>query len=93
MTTCYDPDLERRFAQRMRAVREARGWSQQELADRAGIPHRSALSQMENGRRGIPLAEAVALAEALTIPLHDMIAPGRLLIRQAGPLDIRVEAP
>lgn len=90
----YDPDLERRFARRLRAVREARGWSQQDVVDRAGNSiSRPALSQMENGRRGIPLAEAVALTDALGVALTDMISAGRLIIEPAGPLTVRVEGP
>lgn len=68
-------EIEVRFMQRVLAVRHARGWSAQKVADRCGVT-RAALSAMENRRRNVPLGEAVVIAQALAVPLDDMIRPG-----------------
>lgn len=68
-------EVEQRFAERMKAIRTARGWSCQRLANLSGVP-RTAISKIEYGERGVPLGDAVALAEALEVPLADMIRPG-----------------
>lgn len=72
--TTLDHHLERRFAAHLHTLRTLRGWSQQHLADQTGIT-RTAISHIENGRRGVPLAEAVALADALGVQLADLIRP------------------
>jgi transcriptional regulator with XRE-family HTH domain len=63
------------FARRMREVREHRGWTQQDLADRlkelgVGID-RATLARIENGTRGLPLDDALVISAALgPSPLH-----------------------
>lgn len=60
----------------LRAAREARGWTQSELARRAGIPG-SALSNCENGKRSISnmsLDRAVRLLDALGLDTGDLAA-------------------
>lgn len=72
-------DIDRRFATRVRAIREARHWSAQDLANKTGLS-RVAISKLENGCRGVGLGEAVDLAHALGAPLDDMIKPGTLSV-------------
>jgi transcriptional regulator with XRE-family HTH domain len=72
-------EIEERFAQRLRAVRLARNWSAQTVADRSGVT-RVAISKIEHGGRGIPLGDAVALSEAIEVPLSDMIRPGEFSV-------------
>ena len=43
-------DIRTRLGQNVRRLREARGWSQEDYADRAGI-HRTYVSDIERGRR------------------------------------------
>lgn len=73
-------EMEARFAERMKAVRSARHWSAQKLADRSGVT-RIAISRIEVGRRRVTLDEAVALADALGLPLADMIRPGEFSVQ------------
>jgi transcriptional regulator with XRE-family HTH domain len=73
-------EVEQRFAERAKDLRAARHWSAQELANRSGVS-RVAISKIENGGRGVPLGDAVALAGALGVPLTDMIRPGKFTVR------------
>ncbi len=68
------------FRYHMGAVRRTRRMSQEDLAGQVGIG-RSALSEVENGRRCISLDEAVAIAAVLDVPLLDMLSPNPLFIR------------
>lgn len=69
-------NVEEIFAQRMRGLRMARGWTQVVLADwmrMEGVDlHRSAVIGIEAGRRHIRLEEAHAIAKALRVSLSDM---------------------
>ena len=61
-----------RLGQNVRRLREAKGWSQEDYADRAGI-HRTYVSDIERGRRN----PTVTVLEKLAKPLE--VEPGRLL--------------
>jgi transcriptional regulator with XRE-family HTH domain len=67
------------FRGRLREVRQAKGWTQQELAEalsRAGAELTTfAVARMESGKRGISLNEAVAIAAVLGPSLLHMIVP------------------
>jgi transcriptional regulator with XRE-family HTH domain len=53
------------FSERIRSERKARGWSQQHLADAAGVS-RARLEALENGRaRDVTFSTASQLLEAL----------------------------
>jgi transcriptional regulator with XRE-family HTH domain len=54
------------FAARLRELREARGWSQQELAERVGL-HMMTVSRFERGTLKPTWENALALAEALGV--------------------------
>jgi transcriptional regulator with XRE-family HTH domain len=53
-----------RLALRVRELREAKGWTVQKLAEKAGISDK-AMYAYENGTRGIPVDLFPALAKAL----------------------------
>ena len=53
-------------------LREAKGWSQEDYADRAGI-HRTYVSDIERGRRN----PTITVVEKLAKPLA--VTPGKLL--------------
>jgi molybdate-binding protein/transcriptional regulator with XRE-family HTH domain len=66
----------------LRQRRQARGWSQQELADRAGLP-RANVSAIEIGRLVPSAAAALALAAALDCRVEDLFQLTRTVAEQA----------
>ena len=57
------------FAAHMKQRREARGWDQKELAERAGIPYMT-VYRLENGDHRTPRMDvAVKIARALGVSL------------------------
>lgn len=55
-----------RFGARVRAERERRGMSQEELADRSGL-HRTYVGGVERGERNLGLLNVLRLARALRL--------------------------
>ena len=64
--------LNRQFGQAVRQLREARGWSQEELAARAEL-NRSYLGEIERGAATPSLATLAKLALALELSLADLM--------------------
>lgn len=58
----------------IRAARQARGWSQEELAERTGLSART-IQRIENGARP-SAATARLLAAAFEVDVADVLAPG-----------------
>ena len=65
-------EIRARLGSNVRSLREARGWSQEDYADRAGL-HRTYVSDIERGRRN----PTVTVVEKLARPLE--VSPGSLL--------------
>ncbi|GJF01698.1 helix-turn-helix domain-containing protein [Pseudonocardia sp. D17] len=65
--------LERRraFGARVRALRETRGFSQETLAECAGI-HRTYVGSVERGERNVALDNIHALADALGVSVREL---------------------
>ena len=61
-----------RLGLNVRRLREAKGWSQEDYADRAGI-HRTYVSDIERGRRN----PTITVVEQLAAPLE--VTTGSLL--------------
>lgn len=59
-------NLARVVAGNMRRLRRARGWSQEELADRCGL-HRTYVGAIERGERNITLRTLRQVADALAV--------------------------
>jgi len=59
-------DIRQRLGTNVRRLREAKGWSQEEYADRAGI-HRTYVSDIERGRRNPTVTVVEKLAKALAV--------------------------
>ena len=55
----------------MRSLREDRGYSQEQLAERAGL-HRNYVGGVERGERNIALENIVKLAQALSVRARDL---------------------
>lgn len=64
------------LGQRVRELREAKGWSQEELARRVGLNPKT-IYNYEAGARGVkepPLSTVKALANALNVTLEELLA-------------------
>ncbi len=72
-----------RFGERLRELREAKGMSQQELADRAGLT-RDGVAQFETGRRRPMWESVLALMGALGATCQEFIDPPQSRVK-AGP--------
>jgi transcriptional regulator with XRE-family HTH domain len=59
---------------RIRHLRNAKGWSQEWLAEEAGLD-RSYLAGIELGNRNPSLKAMDKLAKALAVPLYDLFKP------------------
>jgi transcriptional regulator with XRE-family HTH domain len=65
-------EIRARLGSNVRRLREAKGWSQEDYADRAGI-HRTYVSDIERGRRN----PSIRVVERLAKPLE--VSAGTLL--------------
>jgi transcriptional regulator with XRE-family HTH domain len=63
-----------RFARSLRAAREVRGLSQEELAGRAGL-HRTYVSSIERCERNITIDNMERLARAIGLDVVDLLKP------------------
>lgn len=59
-------DIRVQFGKRLRQLREAKGWTQEELADKAGM-HFTYIGQIERGVRNPSLVNLERLAKALKV--------------------------
>lgn len=62
------------FPNRLYELRRTRGWSQQELADRAGIS-KMHVSGLERGKRELSLSMMRRLGDALSVAPADLLCP------------------
>jgi quercetin dioxygenase-like cupin family protein/DNA-binding Xre family transcriptional regulator len=70
-----EPDVDALVRQRIRGLREARGWSLDALAARCFLSP-STLSRIETGHRRIALDQLVPIAKALGTTLDELIESG-----------------
>jgi transcriptional regulator with XRE-family HTH domain len=66
------PHFVRALGKALRAERERRGWSQEELCDKAGLD-RTYLSGIERGARSPNLRAVLRLADALEVPFSKLV--------------------
>lgn len=62
------------FAARVREERLARGWTQEQLGERCDLSW-NYIGQVERGGRNISVDNMHALAEALDMPLAELLQP------------------
>jgi transcriptional regulator with XRE-family HTH domain len=67
-------DIRIRFGTRIRQLRNDRGWSQEELADRAGL-HRTYIGSVERGEQNLSLVNIERLSATLGVSLAKLFAP------------------
>ncbi len=67
-------DAKRLVGANLKRLREAQGWSQEELADHAGI-HRTYVSGVERGIRNPTVTVLLKLAQGLEAPLTELVKP------------------
>lgn len=67
-------EIRRQMARTLRRLRAERGWSQEEMADRAGL-HRTYVSGLERGVRNPTLTVLARLAKALGVPASALLEP------------------
>src|SRR6266536_835805 len=75
--------------QRIRAIREARGWTQSDLAARLQRTQ-TAVSYWESGRRSLSLDDLVEVARVLGVPNAELLPDGHA--RQTVPARLRAVA-
>jgi transcriptional regulator with XRE-family HTH domain len=71
MSVC-DMDIRKRLATNIKLLRKAQDWSQEELADRAGL-HRTYISGVERGVRNPTITVLVGIAEALGVSAGELL--------------------
>ncbi len=62
------------LAQKMRFLRFTRGWSQEVLAELAGL-HRTYISQIERGQVNVSVDNLEKLADAFELPVPELLTP------------------
>lgn len=65
-------EIQRRLAKNLVRLREERGWSQEELADQAGL-HRTYVSGIERRVRNPTVLVLERIAKALKVPASTLI--------------------
>jgi transcriptional regulator with XRE-family HTH domain len=64
----------RRFGEEVRKRREVRGYSQERLAERAGL-HRTFIGRVERGETNVTLYNIIRLARGLSIRPSQLVEP------------------
>ncbi len=65
------PNTRERFGARIKALRLEKGWTQEDLAEKAGVG-RVFISQMENGHKDVCLGVIEALADSFKISISEL---------------------
>lgn len=66
-------DLLKRLGRRVRDLRVAKGWSQEEFAHLGGL-HRTYIGQIERGEKNLSLANLTKLSSVLDITVSDLLS-------------------
>jgi len=74
--------LVRRFGLGVRLLREARGWSQEDLAEHSGL-NRSFIGEIERGAATPSLVTVAKLSQAFGLPPSVLVSHGEIPILMA----------
>ncbi len=66
-------DLLQHLGDRIRELRAARGWSQEDFADVCGL-HRTYMGSVERGERNLTLKSLVTISRCLGITVSDLLS-------------------
>jgi len=80
------------LAQKLRFLRFTRGWSQETLAELAGL-HRTYVSSIERGERNVSIDNLEKLADAFELSVSELLAPPRLEDMKDRLKDLGIEEP
>lgn len=64
--------IQRQLAKRIRMLRVSRGWSQEVLAELAGL-HRNYIGHVERAEVNIGLVNLGKIAHAFEVPVHELL--------------------
>ena len=67
-----EPKILRQFSNKVRRLREAKGWSQEELGRRARL-HRTYIGSIERSERNVSLLNIERIAKALGISVYKIL--------------------
>ncbi len=67
-----DPAIQLAIGQRIKELRDARGWSQEEFADRCGV-HRTYIGSAENGARNLTIQVLTMFARAFGMTVSELL--------------------
>ena len=70
-------NLRRVLATRLRLLRAVNGWSQETLAELAGL-HRTYISSIENEERNVGIDNIERLAQAFGLSASELLSPPRV---------------
>lgn len=70
-----DREASRQLASRLRAMRRQRSWSQQQLAQKAGLSYQAVRSIESNDTVNPGIFTLKSLTDALGVRLEDVLAP------------------
>lgn len=77
--TMIQNEQDLRIASRLKVLREAKGWGQEEFAAALGVDHRQTVTAIEAGTRRIRPRELVRAAAVLEVDLETLTDPYRLV--------------
>ena len=66
-------DIRKRLGSNVKRLRQEKGWSQEDYADRAGI-HRTYVSDIERAARNPTISVVEKLAKALEVTASDLLS-------------------
>jgi ribosome-binding protein aMBF1 (putative translation factor) len=68
-----DEAVQHALGERVRRLRQARGWSQEEFAARSGL-HRTWVGVIERGERGVTLLTLLMIAKSFGITVSELLS-------------------